>query len=150
NNRLIFGIGAGWKEDEYLAYGYEFPEPARRIEELEETLHIVKALWRRKRTTFIGKHYRVINAACEPKPERFPPIMIGGSKPHILRLIAQHADWWVVAASDIETYRQQVEECTKACLAVGRDPKTLRRIWSGGCVCAPTESQIPSLHTEPT
>lgn len=150
NNRLIFGIGAGWKEDEYLAYGYEFPPPSIRVAELEEALHIVKSLWTEKRTTFIGKHYSVVNAACEPKPEPLPTVMIGGSKPHMLRLIARHADWWAVAASDIETYRQQVEECTRACQAVGRDPATLRRVWSGGCVCAPTEEQVQALYRDRT
>jgi alkanesulfonate monooxygenase SsuD/methylene tetrahydromethanopterin reductase-like flavin-dependent oxidoreductase (luciferase family) len=95
--RFILGIGAGWKKYEYRAYGYDFPSAGTRIEELEETLQIINAMWREKQGTVQGKHYRVIEAWCEPKPEPIPPIMIGGSKPRMLRLIARYADWWSVS-----------------------------------------------------
>lgn len=95
--RFMLGIVAGWKEDEYKAYGYDFPAAAVRVEELEETLQIIKALWRDGQATVEGKHYRVIDAWCEPKPDPVPTIMIGGSKRRMLRLIARHADWWNVS-----------------------------------------------------
>lgn len=145
--RFILGIGAGWKEDEYTAYGYDFPSAGVRVEELEETLQIIKALWRDERATFEGKHYRVVNAWSEPKPEPIPTIMIGGSKPRMLRLIARHADWWNVSWTNIERYRKEVLECERACEEVGRDPATLRRTWFGGCVCAPTEEGVKALNT---
>ncbi len=147
NGHFILGIGAGWKEDEYLAYGYEYPSAGTRIEELEETLQIVKALWHDDiQTTVEGKHYQVRNAYAEPKPDPIPTIMIGGSKPRILRVIARHADWWNVSWTGIEAYRAQVAECEKACDAVGRDSSTLRRTWFGGCLCAPTEAEVKALN----
>lgn len=147
--RFILGIGAGWKEDEYTAYGYPFPPAGQRVDELEETMQIIKALWHDERATVHGKYYRVEEAWCEPKPDPIPTIMIGGSKPKMLRLIARHADWWNVSWTPIEEYRPQVEECERACEEVGRDPGTLRRTWFGGCVCAPTEKEAEELLGKP-
>ncbi len=69
NGRFILGIGAGWKEDEYTAYGYEFPSAGRRVGELEESLQIINALWREKQATVEGKYYRVVNGLCAPTEE---------------------------------------------------------------------------------
>jgi len=146
NDHFILGIGAGWKEDEYQAYGYDFPSAGTRIEELEETLQIIKALWHDKQATVEGKHYQVRNAYFEPKPDTMPTIMIGGSKPRMLRLVARHADWWNVSWTGIENYRAQVKECEKACDEIGRDTSTLRRTWFGGCICAPTEAEVKTLN----
>jgi alkanesulfonate monooxygenase SsuD/methylene tetrahydromethanopterin reductase-like flavin-dependent oxidoreductase (luciferase family) len=148
DGRFILGIGAGWKEDEYRAYNYDFPSAGTRIAELEETVQIIKALWTQKQTTFQGKHYQVIEAYCEPKPDPLPPIMIGGSKPRMLRLIARHADWWNVSWKGIEAYRELVSECERACDDVGRDPATLRRTWFGGCICAENEAELRKLNTD--
>lgn len=144
--RFILGIGAGWKEDEYLAYGYDFPSAGTRVAELEETLHILKALWTEERATFRGKHYSIVEAWCEPKPKPLPTIMIGGSKSRMLRLVARHADWWNVSWTGIDRYRQEVKECEQSCTEVGRDPSTLRRTWFGGCVCAPTEEAVQAIN----
>lgn len=135
--RFILGIGAGWHQEEYDAYGYPFPPAGTRVEELDETLQIVKALWREPRATVRGKHYQVVDAYCEPKPAPLPPIMVGGSQPRMLRLIARHADWWNVSQVDIARFRELVKESEKACASVGRDPSTLRRTWFGGCLCVP-------------
>ena len=144
--RFILGIGAGWKKDEYLAYGYDFPSANTRVEELDETLQIINAMWRDERATVRGKHYQVIDAWCEPKPDPVPPIMIGASKPRMLRLVARYADWWNVSWTGISDYGEQVAECERACAEVNRDPATLRRTWYGGCVCGPTESAVKSLN----
>lgn len=144
--RFILGIGAGWKEDEYRAYNYPFPPAGTRVEELDETLQIIKALWQDNKATFQGKHYQVVDAWCEPKPDPLPIIMVGGSKPRMLRLAAQHADWWNVSWTRIEDYRAQVEECERACAKEQRDPATLRRTWFGGCLCAPTEKDVKALN----
>lgn len=144
--RFILGIGAGWKEDEYRGYNFPFPQAGERVEELDETLQIIKALWQDKKATFQGKHYQVVDAWCEPKPDPLPIIMVGGSKPRMLRLIARHADWWNVSWTRIEDYREQVEECERACVKEQRDPATLRRTWFGGCLCAPTEKDVKALN----
>src|SRR5258708_18019003 len=89
--RFILGLGAGWHEEEYRAYGYDFPSGGTRVQQLEETLQVIKALWRDEEATVQGKYYRVIKAHCEPKPHPLPPIMIGGSLPRMFRLISRHA-----------------------------------------------------------
>ena len=143
--RYILGIGAGGREEEYQAYGYDFPTASTRIEQLDEALQIMRALWTQERASFAGKHYQVSEAWCEPKPEVLPTIMVGEFKPKMLRLAARHADWWNVSSSGIADYRQIVEECERACAEVGRDPATLRRTWGGGCACAPTEQEVAKI-----
>jgi len=144
-NRLYLGIGAGWKEDEYRAYGYPFPPPGVRVDQLEEAIAIIRALWTDSPASFAGQHYRISDAWCEPKPERAPPIMIGGKKPRMLRLIARHADWWNVDWSDAEECRGLVQQMEQACAEVGRDPSTLRRTWFGWAVCAPSTHEARAI-----
>jgi alkanesulfonate monooxygenase SsuD/methylene tetrahydromethanopterin reductase-like flavin-dependent oxidoreductase (luciferase family) len=62
------------------------------VEQLEETLQIIKALWTESKVTIKGAHYHITDAFCEPKPEPLPPIMIGAFGPKMLRLTAQYAD----------------------------------------------------------
>lgn len=147
---FILGIGAGWKEDEYLAYGYPFPSAGTRVEELDETLQIVHALWHEPQATVRGKHYQVVDAYCEPKPDPVPTIMLGAFKPRMLRLAAKYADWWNVSWTNIETYRTLVTQCEQACTAIGRDPTTLRRTWFGGVACAPTEAAVEAIGGQQT
>src|SRR5689334_4171455 len=144
--RFILGIGAGWKEDEYKAYGYDYPGAGVRVDELDEALQIMRALWTEEQATVRGKHYQVIEAWCEPKPDPLPTIMIGGAKARMLRLVARHADWWNVSWTGIQDYRAQVAECERACAEVGRDARTLRRTWFGGCLCAPDEAAVQRLN----
>src|SRR2546427_2816986 len=92
--RLEFGVGAGWKEDEYRAYGYDFPSPGDRVDQLREGIEITERLWKDDRATFHGKHYRIDDAVCSPKPTQRPrpPIWIGGAGPRVMRLAARYAD----------------------------------------------------------
>ena len=143
--RFILGIGAGGNAEEYRAYGYDFPPGGVRVEQLEETLQIIKALWTEETATFAGQYYHVIDAHCEPKPDPLPLVMVGAFKPKMLRLTAKYADWWNVSSTGIEGYRRMAEECERACAEVGRDPATLRRTWGGGCVCAPTQAEAEAI-----
>lgn len=143
--RFILGMGAGWHEEEYLAYGYPFPGAGVRVEQLDEALHIIKALWTQEQATFVGKYYQLQEAWCEPKPDPVPPIMIGAIKPKMLRVAARHADWWDVSSASIADYRLYAASFKQACEAVGRDPATVRRSWTGGCACAPTEPEVTKL-----
>jgi alkanesulfonate monooxygenase SsuD/methylene tetrahydromethanopterin reductase-like flavin-dependent oxidoreductase (luciferase family) len=145
NGRFILGIGAGWHQEEYRAYGYDFPPARVRVEQLEETLQILKAMWTEESATFVGRHYRVSNANCAPKPNPLPLIMVGAFGPKMLRLTARYADWWNVSSTGVEGYQRLVEECERACTDVGRDPMTLRRSWCGGCVCAATREEVERL-----
>jgi alkanesulfonate monooxygenase SsuD/methylene tetrahydromethanopterin reductase-like flavin-dependent oxidoreductase (luciferase family) len=143
--RFILGIGAGGNAEEYRAYGYDFPPGGVRVEQLEETLQIIKALWTEETATFAGHSYQISAAHCEPKPDLLPPVMVGAFKPKMLRLTAKYADWWNVSSTGIEGYRRMAEECERACAEVGRDPATLRRTWGGGCVCAPTQAEAEAI-----
>ncbi len=97
NGRLEVGIGAGWMDEEYRAYGYEFPETPVRLKQLQEGLEILKAmLGPDKKPSFKGKYYSIEGAANNPKPIQKPvPITIGGSGEKVmLRLVAKYADRW--------------------------------------------------------
>jgi F420-dependent oxidoreductase-like protein len=92
--RVEFGIGAGWKVEEYRAYGYEFDEAGARVEQLKDTLEICRRLWTSDRATYHGKHYRIDDAVSAPKPVQrpHPPIWVGGGGPRVTRLAARYAD----------------------------------------------------------
>lgn len=143
--RFILGLGAGWKEDEYLAYGYDFPPAGERVDQLEEYIHVIRAMWRDEQATYEGEHYRVKDAWCEPKPDPVPPIMVGAMQPRMIALAALHADWWNVSWTKIEDYKGMVEAHERACEKLGKDPGSQPRSWFGGCLCAPTEAALKEL-----
>jgi len=139
--KFVLGIGAGGQQEEYRAYGYHFPPAHTRVEQLEEALQIIKAMWTEEQSTFAGQHYHVSGARCAPRPDPNPTIMVGAFKRRMLRPTAQYADWWNVSSIGLEGYQRLVEQCERACADVGRDPVTLWRSWCGGCACAPTQEQ---------
>lgn len=140
--RFIMGIGAGWKEDEFLAYDYEFPRGGIRIEQLEDTLNILKKLWTEAgQVTYTGKHYKIVDAWCEPKPEPMIPIMVGGPGKKTRRLAAQYADIWNWGMCDIAIYSELVEPIKQHCDDLGRDFSTLRLAWSGVMAIGKTEKE---------
>jgi alkanesulfonate monooxygenase SsuD/methylene tetrahydromethanopterin reductase-like flavin-dependent oxidoreductase (luciferase family) len=142
--RLILGLGAGWKEDEYRAYGYEFPPAATRIAQLAEVAQICKLMWdpTHPTATFHGQHYRIEAAICQPKPVPPPPIMIGGAGEKLmLRVIAQYADWWNLVGVTAETYARKIEVLERHCAEVGRNPADIRKTWMGVVSLAPTRAQ---------
>jgi alkanesulfonate monooxygenase SsuD/methylene tetrahydromethanopterin reductase-like flavin-dependent oxidoreductase (luciferase family) len=143
--RFILGLGAGWNEEEYRAYGYDFPSARVRVDQLEETLGIITALWTTGRATFEGAHYRVIGAVCEPRPQPIPPISLGASGPRMLRLAATYATEWDASSPSMARYEILTGAFERACAEVGRDPSTVVRSWSGGCACAPTQAEAEAL-----
>jgi len=93
--RIELGIGAGWYDKEYTAYGYEFSSDMVRINQLDESLIIIRDMWTKKRASFEGRYYKVKDAICNPKPiqKPHPTIMIGGSgERYLLKVVAKHAD----------------------------------------------------------
>jgi alkanesulfonate monooxygenase SsuD/methylene tetrahydromethanopterin reductase-like flavin-dependent oxidoreductase (luciferase family) len=93
--RFELAIGAGWHEPEYAAYGFDFPSPGVRIEQLGEALRIIKALWTGERVDWEGRHYRLRGGLCRPRPLQVPrpPIVVGGAgEKKMLRLVAEEAD----------------------------------------------------------
>lgn len=148
NGRFILGIGAGWKEDEYRAYGYEFPPARIRIAQLAEALQICKALWDPSQTevTYRGQYYQLQAAVCNPKPVLPPPILIGGAGEKLmLRVIAEHADWWNLVGVSSEIYAHKIKVLARHCAAIGRDPASIRRTWAGTVSIAPTRAQAEAI-----
>jgi probable F420-dependent oxidoreductase len=92
--RFELGIGAGWLREEYEAYGYPYPSNAERIDQLDEGLQIIKAMWSQDEPTFHGRYFHIEKAYSFPKPfqKPHPKILIGGSGKKILEVIARHAD----------------------------------------------------------
>lgn len=128
--RLDFGIGAGWKEIEYRAYGYEFPPPATRVDQVVDTLEIVRLMWTSERATYRGKHYAVDGALCAPKPLQrpHPRIWVAGSRPRMLGVAARYADAVNIGGfPSVETYRDAMRAVEDACGRVGRRHETLLR-----------------------
>src|SRR5262245_13692837 len=94
DGRVELGIGAGWLEREYEAYGYEFPPMSIRLEQLAEALRVVKLLWTGDPVDHDGAHYRLRGAVCAPRPVQRPrpPIMVGGGGRGLLAIAARDAD----------------------------------------------------------
>ena len=93
--RVILGIGAGWNEEEYRAYGWPFPPAPVRIAQLAEAIELIRAMWAGGPASYQGEHYQIAGAYCESRPDPIPPIMVGGhGEKHLLRVVARHADWW--------------------------------------------------------
>ena len=130
SGRLNFGIGAGWKEVEYRAYGYPFPSPVARIRQLNESLEIAKRMWTEERATYDGKFYNIRDALCYPKPVQkpYPPIWIGGTGSFTLRVAARHADAinfaWTIP---VEQFRVKLAEFRGYCEGRGRDYSGIRK-----------------------
>ena len=120
--RVILGLGSGWFASEFEAYGLEFPPVGERLLALEETCAVVTRMWTEPTVTFEGRHVRVRDALCEPKPVRRPPILIGGGgEKKLLRIAAQHADIWNNLAVQQAELGRKVEVLKRHCDAVARD-----------------------------
>src|SRR5207249_11327029 len=81
HGRLNFGIGAGWYEHEYQAYGYPYPEAPERLRQLREAVQVIRAMWTEEEATFEGNYYQIKGAINQPKGVQKPhiPLLIGGS-----------------------------------------------------------------------
>lgn len=123
--RAILGIGAGWNEREHRAYGLRFPGPGERVEMLDESLQIIESLFIEKRTTFHGEHYQLEDAPFSPKPvQEKLPVLIGGERPRMLRVIARHADIWDTSRTP-ERIQEGLSEIATHCEEFGRDPSSI-------------------------
>ncbi len=93
--RFMLGIGAGWREAEYQAYGYEFPKPSVRFGQLEDVIHICRAMWTQDMPTYEGRYFQINEASAPPLPAVVPPICVGASGEQIgLPLVGRLADAW--------------------------------------------------------
>jgi len=132
HGRLDFGIGAGWYEHEYKAYGYDFADTPTRLRMLGEALQVIHAMWRDPYASFEGRHYRIEGAINEPKGVQapHPPIWVGGAGEQVtLKLAAQYGDVTNFGGhlDDMGWYAHKFEVVARHCETVGRDPAELTR-----------------------
>ncbi|CAN5748528.1 LLM class F420-dependent oxidoreductase [soil metagenome] len=133
NGRALLGVGAAWFQGEHEMFGFDYPRDGDRVSMLEEAIHIFKMLQSQDRSTFDGEFYQVKDAIFEPKPVRNPmPLVIGGSKPRMLGIIARHADWWDNNFSDVEEYKARLDRINSVCAEIGRDSAEIRRSTTKG------------------
>ncbi len=128
--RLELGLGAAWFELEHGQYGIPFPPIGERMDMLDEAVRIVTGLWTQQRTTFEGRHYRLRDALCEPKPLQQPRIPLwigGGGERRTLRIVAEHADGWNTFLAPLDDYRHKLAVLERHCQSVGRDPGDIRK-----------------------
>ncbi len=130
--RFVLGYGAGWKDDEYLAYDYPFPKAATRIAQMEDAIQLIRTMWRDAPATYRGQFYKVENAYCEPRPATPPPIMIGGDGEKLtLRAVARHADWCNCYAKTPAEAGRKLDILREHCQREGRRFEDIRKTWSG-------------------
>lgn len=130
DGRLILGLGTGWHEPEYTAFGYPFDH---RVGRFEEALGIIVPLLRGERVTVHGRWHDVEDAALippPPRPTRLPghvPVLVAAKGERMMRLVARHADAWNVAwfGMPTERFTQRRADLVAACEAEGRDPATV-------------------------
>ncbi len=140
--RFILGLGAGWKEDEYHAYNYPYPNVRIRLEQLEDTLQIVRRLWNTPGpVTFEGKYYRVQEAYCEPRPDPAPPILVGGGGKTTMLHAARYADWWNISDVDVNVFKERLDILHQHCETIGREFSSIRKTWFGRLVLGETEAE---------
>ena len=125
HGRLILGVGAGWNEPEYQAFGLPFDH---RVDRFEEALQILTPLLRDGHVDFAGQYYQARNCEDVPRGPRSagPPLMVGSEGPRMLKLTAQYADLWNTGyMGKPETMAEPLAKIAAACREVGRDPATV-------------------------
>ena len=138
--RLILGLGAGWNEPEYKAFGYPFDH---RVGRFEEAIQIISGLLKDGAIDFRGRFYSAEDCVIRPRGPRAKgaPILIGSNGERMLELTAQYADiwnaWFSDTDNDVEKIKPLLAKVDAACLKVGRDPKSLERSFAIVCAVGP-------------
>lgn len=124
--RFTLGIGAGWRDDEYAAYGYEFPSAKVRFEQLEETITICRLMWTEPEPTFHGRHFHIEGASAPPLPDTPPRICIGASGEQIgLPMVGRLADRWNAFWRSDEDWDRKLGIVRASAEKAGRDPMSI-------------------------
>jgi alkanesulfonate monooxygenase SsuD/methylene tetrahydromethanopterin reductase-like flavin-dependent oxidoreductase (luciferase family) len=136
HGRLVLGIGAGWYEDEYHAFGYEFPNFRKRYDQFIESLKIIKPLIEGRPVNFQGQYYSA-KARCYPQTK--VPLIIGGRKPRMMRAIAEYADEWNIYSPQIPHLQE-----LKTLVETNKGNRKIQISRMGSFVIAETTSELES------
>jgi F420-dependent oxidoreductase-like protein len=148
--RVDCGMGAGWNELEFRAYGLPFPSLSTRLAQLREAVQILKQLWTHERASFHGSYYTLEDILCAPKPLQQPlPLWLGGQSNRLLRLVAEAADGWnlVVRSTPVDVQRR-LEVLQRHCDTVGRDMATIDQSLLVLTSLCDTEQEYAQLQSE--
>lgn len=148
HGRLDFGIGAGWYEHEYWAYGYAFPDVPTRLRHLRDALRIIHAMWTQEEAVVAGNDHQVNGAINQPKGVQRPhiPLLIGGGGERVtLKLVAQYADACNLSYVDVTELAHKLSVLKKHCEEIGRDYESIRRTVLLMCAIAETEEEAYAL-----
>jgi len=148
--QVILGIGAGWKEDEYVSFNYPFLSAKARVEQLEEAIQIIRAMWTTQPATFEGKYYAIHDAYCSPQPTPRIPILIGGGgEQRTLAVVARHADWWNFNSCPLAEYSHKLDVLKQHCERIGRDINDITLTYLGTVSTSEDPSKVqrnPNKH----
>jgi F420-dependent oxidoreductase-like protein len=145
NGRIELGIGAGWYEQEYIAYGYDFRSNVSRIRQLDESLSMIKAMWTAKKASFEGKYYTIKEAICNPKPihKPYPVIMVGGEgERYLLKVVAKHADRYNLFFGSPDLMKRKISILRDYCNTIGRDANELQFSVVLPCIIGESEDEV--------
>ena len=148
DGRLILGIGAGWNEAEYRAFGYPFD---RRVSRFEEALQIIHGLLRNGAIDFQGTYYEARDCELRPRGPRpgGPPLLIGSYSPRMLRLLARYGDawniWWTHTGNVASGVLPFAADVDRACVAAGRNPDQIVRTASVLVAVGPDRPSPPDV-----
>jgi alkanesulfonate monooxygenase SsuD/methylene tetrahydromethanopterin reductase-like flavin-dependent oxidoreductase (luciferase family) len=107
-------------------------------------------MWTQSPASFEGEHYRIAGARCEPRPDPVPPVLVGGSgERYLLRVVAQHADWWNYSFRGAEAYTHKQEVLKRHCRDVGRDYDQITQVIRAGILIAETQREVERLKASP-
>jgi F420-dependent oxidoreductase-like protein len=143
HGRLDFGIGAGWYEHEYRAYGYPYPDGPERLRQLREAIQVILAMWTQEEAVYEGKYYQVQGAINQPKGVQKPhiPLLIGGGGEKVtLKLVAQYGDACNVSGN-LATIKHKFDVIRQHCESVGRDYESIRRTSISICSMGETDEE---------
>ncbi len=142
--RVEMGIGGGWYEHEYLAYGYPFPKPSVRLGELDEAIQIMRRMWTEDEASFAGRHYSIDGAICQPKPVQEPMIPLwvaGGGEKLTLRTAAKYADYTNFGGT-LESFVLKSAILEQHCAKVGREFADIKRSVNFNVIIGATERSV--------
>jgi alkanesulfonate monooxygenase SsuD/methylene tetrahydromethanopterin reductase-like flavin-dependent oxidoreductase (luciferase family) len=141
--RCELGIGAGWNENEFRAFGMPFEPIKDRLDLLEETVMVLRRLFDGERVTFHGKKVHLDDALCEPRPvqERLRLWIGGQGEKRLLRMVARHADGWNVPFLSPEFYAMRNATLNDWCEKERRDPRAIVRTCNVGLAIGVDEAR---------
>lgn len=143
--RVEMGIGAGWYEHEWRAFGYGFPRAGERLAMLDEGVQIMRQLWSTGKASFDGEHYQMDGAICRPLPLQdggIPLWIAGGGEKKTLRIAAQYAQYTNFAGGNLEQFRRKSEILAQHCKDTGTDFDAITRTSNNNVLIGDTEADV--------